>query len=463
MAVIIVIDDEQRQRGILKTILEDEGYEVHAAPSAEKGLELIESLTPDVVLTDLKMGGISGLQLLDHIPDEALKPAVVIMTAYGTISSAVEAMKKGAFDYLTKPLDKDSIVLTVQKAAEHVQLIRENARLRSALYDKFSMDGIVGRSKRMQEVLEVAKKVAPTTVTVLIYGESGTGKELIARAVHYNSTRKSGPFTPINCAAIPDNLIESELFGYEPGAFTGASHRKIGLFELSNKGTLFLDEVGELPLLTQTKLLRVLQDKEIRRLGGHDSIKVDVRILAATNKDLEKEVSAGRFREDLYYRLRVVTVELPSLKERQEDIPLLISFFLNKYNQEFGKRVKGMADGALKAMREYYWPGNIRQLESVVERAVLMCDSDVISLNDIRSDLKLPGSAGAFDIEIPDEGINFEELERTLIKKAMAKANNVAAKAARLLGMSYKTFWYRLEKFGIHASSNEDIPPDMRT
>ena len=464
MPVIIVIDDEQRQRGILKTILEDEGYEVHEAPSAEKGLELISTFSPDVVLTDLKMGGISGLQLLDVLPDEAIKPAVIIMTAYGTISSAVEAMKKGAFDYLSKPLDKDSIVLTVQKAAERMQLIRDNARLRNALYEKFSMDGIVGRSRRMQEVLEVARKVAPTTVTVLIYGESGTGKELIARAVHYNSLRKSGPFTPINCAAIPDNLIESELFGYEPGAFTGASHRKIGLFELSNKGTLFLDEIGELPLLTQTKLLRVLQDKEIRRLGGNNSVKIDVRILAATNKDLEREVAAGKFREDLYYRLRVVTVELPSLKERQEDIPLLTGFFINKYNLEFGKRVKGVSESALRALKEYHWPGNIRQLESVIERAVLMCDHAVVSHDDIRGDLKLPGGGGAFDMELPDEGINFEELEKALIKKAMAKANNVAAKAARLLGMSYKTFWYRLEKFGINASSpNEEIPPDMRT
>jgi transcriptional regulator with PAS, ATPase and Fis domain len=324
------------------------------------------------------------------------------------------------------------------------------------------MEGIVGSSRRMQEVLDVVRKVAPTSVTVLIYGESGTGKELIARAVHYNSTRKSGPFTPINCAAIPDNLIESELFGYEPGAFTGASHRKIGLFELSNKGTLFLDEIAELPLLTQTKLLRVLQDKEIRRLGGHDSVKIDVRILAATNKDLEREVASGKFREDLYYRLKVVTVELPSLKERKEDIPLLVSFFINKYNHEFGKKVKGVNESALKALKDYYWPGNIRQLESVIERAVLMCDRDVISLDDIRSDMKLPGSAGAFDMDIPDEGINFEELEKMLIKKAMAKTNNVAAKAARLLGMSYKTFWYRLEKFGINASSpNEDIPPDM--
>lgn len=464
MPVIIVIDDEQRQRDILKTILEDEGYEVHTAPSAEKGLELIKTLTPDIVLTDLKMGGISGLQLLDEIPGDSMKPAVILMTAYGTISSAVEAMKKGAFDYLTKPLDKDSIVLIVKKAAERMQLIRENISLRNALFEKFSMDGIVGSSKRMKDVVEVVKKVASTSVTVLIYGESGTGKELIARALHYNSLRRSAPFTAINCAAIPENLIESELFGYEPGSFTGASHRKIGLFEASNKGTLFLDEIGDLPLLTQTKLLRVLQDKEIRRLGGSESIKIDVRILAATNKNLEKEVSAGKFREDLYYRLKVVTLELPSLKERKEDIPLLVEFFINRYNQEFGKRIKGVNEGALKALQEYYWPGNIRQLESVIERAVLMCDGGTISLDDIRDDLRLPGVAGALDIDIPDGGINFEEMEKALIKKAMVKSNNVAAKAARLLGMSYKTFWYRLEKFGINETSpNEDIPPDKRT
>jgi len=453
MPVIIVIDDEQRQRNILETILSDEGYEVYAAPSAEKGLELIKLYHPDVVLTDLKMGGMSGLQLLDVLPEGSVKPSVIIMTAYGTISSAVEAMKKGAFDYLTKPLEKDAIVMTVQKAAERMQLIRENISLRNALYEKFSMDGIIGNSVRMQEIMEIVKKVAPTSVTVLIYGESGTGKELIARAVHYNSTRKSGPFTAINCAAIPDTLIESELFGYEPGAFTGASHRKNGLFEASNKGTLFLDEIGDLPLLTQTKLLRVLQDKEIRRIGSHENIKVDVRIIAATNKDLEKEVSAGKFREDLFYRLKVVSVKLPSLKDRKEDIPLLVDHFIRKYNLEFGRRVKGAGEGAIKALKEYYWPGNIRQLESVVERAVLMCDCETISLEDIKGELRVPGTAGVFDLEIPDEGINFEEMEKMLIKKAMAKSGNVAAKAARLLGMSYKTFWYRLEKFGLNENS----------
>ncbi|MBF0558625.1 MAG: sigma-54-dependent Fis family transcriptional regulator [Nitrospirae bacterium] len=461
MALIVVIDDEQRQREIIKTILVDEGYEAYTASSGEEGLNLIKTLIPDVVITDLKMGGMSGVQLLDALPDDALKPAVIIMTAYGTISSAVEAMKKGAFDYLTKPLEKDVIVLTVEKAVERMQLLRDNMRLQDALFGKFKMEGIVGSSKKMQEVIQIARKVTPTAVTVLIYGESGTGKELIAKAIHYNSARRTFPFTAINCAAIPDNLIESELFGYEPGAFTGAVHRKQGLFETSDRGTLFLDEIGDLPLLTQTKILRVLQDKEVRRLGGKDSLKADVRIIAATNKNLEKEVEKGKFREDLYYRLKVVTIELPPLRERKEDIAALSSFFIDKYNKEFGKKVKGLSDGAKKALMDYHWPGNIRQLEFVIERAVLMGDGHTITIEDIRSELRLPSERGHFDMDLPDEGINFEELEKQLIKKAMFKSNNVAAKAARLLGMTYKTFWYRLEKFGIqNISSNEDISPE---
>lgn len=464
MAVIVVIDDEHRQRDILKTILEDEGYEVHTASSAEDGLKLINTLNPDVVITDLKMGKMSGMQLLDVLPEDSIKPSIIIMTAYGTISSAVEAMKKGAFDYLTKPLEKDAIVLTVKKAVERMELLKENIRLQDALFEKFKIEGIIGESKNMKAVMEVVRKVTPTSVTVLIQGESGTGKELIARAIHYNSQRKRGPFTAINCAAIPDNLIESELFGYEPGAFTGATHRKIGLIESSDRGTLFLDEIGDLPLITQTKILRVLQDKEIRRVGGKDNIKVDVRIIAATNKDLEKEVARGNFREDLYYRLKVVTVDLPPLRERKEDIPSLARFFIDKYNREFGKRIKGINDNAIKALVDYHWPGNIRQLESVIERAVLMSDTDTISLNDIKGELRLPLDKGILDIEIPDEGINFEELEKELIKKAMLKANNVAAKASRLLGMSYKTFWYRLEKFGLgQTSPKEEKYPEKRS
>ncbi|MBF0538833.1 MAG: sigma-54-dependent Fis family transcriptional regulator [Nitrospirae bacterium] len=450
MAVIIVIDDEPLQQDILKTILEDEGYEVYSASSAEEGLQMINTLIPDVVITDLKMSGMSGIQLLDTLQEGISRPAVIVITAYGTITSAVDAIKKGAFDYLTKPLDKDVILLIVKKAIERIELLRENQRLRHELYDKFSMEGIVGNSRRIKEVMEVVRKITAANITVLIYGESGTGKELIARAIHYNSPRRTAPFTAINCAALPDNLIESELFGYEPGAFTGATHRKIGLFESTSGGTLFLDEIGDMPLMTQTKLLRVLQDKEVRRLGSKDTIKVDVRIIAATNKDLEREIEKATFRDDLYYRLKVVTIRLPSLSQRQDDIPQLAQHFIDKYNKEFGRQIRGVERSALRLLMDYHWPGNIRQLGSVIERAVLMADADVITIDDIKDELSLPTVGTTFDIEIPEEGINFEELEKALLKKAMTKANNVAAKAARLLRMSYKTFWYRFEKFGLN-------------
>ncbi|MDP3260727.1 MAG: sigma-54 dependent transcriptional regulator, partial [Thermodesulfovibrionales bacterium] len=396
------------------------------------------------------------VELLGEVRKDDISPAVIIMTAYGTVSSAVEAMKKGAFDYLTKPLDKDIVLLTVKRALERTELLKENQQLHKALFDKFKIEGIIGNSKKMTEAVEMMKKVSSSAATVLILGESGTGKELAAKAIHYNSPRRIKPFTAINCAAIPETLLESELFGYEAGAFTGAASRRIGLFEATTGGTLFLDEVGDLPQITQSKILRVLQEKEVRRLGGRDAIKVDVRIITATNKDIEKEMQMGGFREDLYYRLKVVTIELPPLCERKEDIPALTDFFIKKYNQEFGKRVKGAEESAMSALVEYYWPGNIRQLESVIERAVLMCESNVITLKDIKSELKLFQPCDILNIDIPDEGINFEELEEELLKKAMSKANNVAAKAARLLGMSYKTFWYRWEKLESNTSPKKD-------
>lgn len=456
MATVLIIDDEQLQQKILKTILEDNAYTVYTASSAEEGLNIIKQVSPDVVLTDMKMSGMSGIELIDAIPDDVFKPTVVVMTAFGTIASAVEAMKKGAFDYLTKPLEKDGILLTVKKALENSLLRRENLRLKDELYYKFKIEGIIGTSPKMKLAMDVIRKTAPANVTVLIYGESGTGKELVARAIHYNSPRKTYPFVAINCAAIPEQLLESELFGYEPGAFTGATTRKIGLIESANKGSLFLDEIAELPPLMQSKLLRVLQDKEIRRLGAKDNIKVDVRVIAATNKRLDIEVAEGRFREDLFYRLKVVTVELPPLRERKEDIRALINFFIAKYNKEFGRRITDIKESAVNLMLQYHWPGNIRQLEAVIERAVLMADGNVITSEDIKSELSVPSAKSLMDMDIPDEGINFEELEKNLIKKAMAKSNNVAAKAARLLGMSYKTFWYRLEKFGLSSKEQQN-------
>lgn len=457
MAVILIIDDEPLQRDILKTILDDEGYETYTAASGEEGLRLLGETKPDVILTDLKMEGIDGIEFIESMPDAYFTPPVIVMTAYGTISSAVEAIKKGAFDYFTKPLDKDLLLITVKRAAEKAELLKENLQLQKALFDRFKIEGIVGKSRKMVEAMEIMKKVSSSSATVLIFGESGTGKELVARAIHYNSQRRARPFFAVNCAAIPENLIESELFGYEPGAFTGATAKNIGLFEASNGGTMFLDEVGDLPPLTQSKILRVLQEKELRRLGSRENIKVDVRILAATNKELEKEIASKNFREDLYYRLKVITIELPPLRERREDIPDLVTFFIKKYNQEFGKRIKYIEENALKAIREYHWPGNIRQLESVIERAVLMCDTSSISLKDIKSELRFLQDKDVLDFELPDEGIDIEELERDLLRKAMHKANGVAAKAAKLLGMSYKTFWYRWEKLNLQSPKKDSL------
>jgi DNA-binding NtrC family response regulator len=460
MSVVLVVDDESNQRNILKTILSAEGYETYVAASGEEALKILRSYNPEVVLTDLKMEGMDGIQLMEKIKSQENPPEVVLMTAFGTIPSVVEAMNKGAYSYLEKPLDKDRVLLNVRHALEKTRLLKENQKLQKALYGKFSIEGIVGDSAVMKKVIDITRKVSHSPVTVLILGESGTGKELIAKAIHYNSPRNSKPFTAINCAAIPENLLESELFGYEPGAFTGAMTRKTGLFEASNGGTMFLDEIGDLPPLTQSKILRVLQEKEVRRIGGRDAIRVDVRIIAATNKDLEKEMENGRFREDLYYRLRVVTIEIPPLRERREDIAQLVNYFLQRYNTEFGKRIKGVDEQAMKSLVEYHWPGNVRQAESVIERAVLMCESDTIRLQDIQSELRLSHHQSLFDIDVPEEGIVFEELEKELLKKAMEKANNVAAKAARLLGMSYKTFWYRWEKFGLDGPSPKkgDIP-----
>jgi two-component system response regulator AtoC len=458
LAVILVVDDEPLQRDILKAILDDEGYETHIAPSAEEGLKVLEGIRPDVILTDLKMEGMDGIEFMESLPGEPFKPSVIVMTAYGTISSAVEAIKKGAFDYLAKPVDKDVLLITVRRAVERVNLLKENMQLQKALFDRFKIEGIIGHSRKMVEAVEIMKKVSSNNVTVLILGESGTGKELAARAIHYNSPRRTKPFTAVNCAAIPENLIESELFGYEPGAFTGATSRSIGLFEATDGGTIFLDEVGDLPALTQSKILRILQDREIRRLGSRDSIRVNVRVLAATNKDLEKEILNRTFREDLYYRLKVITIELPPLRERKEDLPELLNFFVGKYNQEFGKRVKDIEESALALLREYNWPGNIRQLESVIERAILMCDSSRIGPEDIKGELRLFLGKNIFDFDIPDKGINVEELEKDLLRKAMQKTNGVASKAAKLLGMSYKTFWYRWEKIN-PGSPKKDILP----
>lgn len=441
---VIVVDDEENQRDIIVTILREEGIDAQGASTPLEAMELIKRYKPEVVLTDLRLGSMDGIELMEKVysQSDSRPPAFIILTAYGTIDSAVTAVKKGAFDYLTKPVDRDVLLISIRRAIERERIIRENIRLKEELSEHFKIEGIVGRSPNFLKALSIARRVSSTNATVLITGESGTGKELIAKAIHYNSPRSARPFVAINCASIPETLIESELFGYEAGAFTGAVSRKKGLFEAANEGTLFLDEIGDLPLTTQAKLLRALQEKEIMRLGGREPIKIDVRIIAATNKDLEEELKKGRFREDLFYRLRVITIEMPPLRERKEDIPLLVEHFIKKYSKEFQKTIKGIEPLALKRLEGYHWPGNVRQLMAVIEKAVIMAD-EFIRIEYIKDELKDFSAQSLYDIDIPPEGINLEELEKRLLKKAMEKSNGVIARAARLLGLSYKAFWYR--------------------
>lgn len=452
---ILVVDDEKSQRDILKTILEDDGYDVEVSSNASNAIDLIKKRVFDIVLTDLKMPDSDGLDLLNKILKNDNSTSVIIMTAHGTIDTAVEAMKRGAFDYLTKPLERDELLLCLKRAFEKISLVRENILLHQQLQDRFKIDNMIGSHGKMQEVFKIIKKVANSNSTVLICGESGTGKELAARAVHYNSLRKDKTFSAVSCAAIPDTLLESELFGHEKGAFTGAYDKKIGLIESTNSGTLFLDEIGELNPNMQSKLLRVLQEKEIRRVGGVENIKVDVRILAATNKNLEEEIKKKRFREDLYYRLNVISFVLPPLRERITDIPELIDHFIKKHNTNSGKNIKGITNEALQVLMNYNWPGNVRQLESVIERAMLMCEGNEITLDDLHNEIKRPVyKIGNINFDIPSEGISFEAFERELLTKAMEKSNWKIVRAAKLLGMSYRTLQYRLSKFNIDKEVN---------
>ena len=447
---ILIVDDEKGQREILRTILKKEGYRIVEAPSAKEALTRLAEDGFDLILTDLKMPGMSGLELLETVLADDPQQAVVIMTAHGTIDSAVEAMRKGAFDYLEKPLERDDLLLTLQRAFEHIALLRENRALHRKLAETAQVPNIIGDHPKVREVFRIVTKIAPTCSTVLINGESGTGKELVARAIHDLSPRKDKPFFAINCAAIPDALIESELFGHEKGSFTGANTREIGIFEAASSGTVFLDEIGEMNVSLQAKLLRAIQEKEIRRVGGKINIPVDVRIVAATNKDLETEIRKGTFREDLFYRLNVIRLNLPPLRERGSDLATLADHFVRKYAAATGMPVQGISKAALKILLNYSWPGNVRQLESVIERGVLMAEGLLIQPEDLPAEVHHEFERhDLLPFDFPPSGISFEELEKELIIKAMERADWVIAKAAPLLRMSYKTLQYRLEKFGI--------------
>jgi len=447
---ILIVDDEKGQRDILNLILKKENYDVVDVPGVREALEQLERREFDLIMTDLQMQGQSGLDLLERVLADNPQQCIVMMTAHGSVDSAVEAMRKGAFDYLEKPLERDNLVLTLRRAFERIGLVHENRVLQKRVASIATIPNMQGEHPKMKEVFRIVAKIAPSNSTVLIVGESGTGKELIARAIHEGSPRRDKPFIAINCAAIPETLIESELFGHEKGSFTGADAREIGIFEAADGGTVFLDEIGEMNVAMQAKLLRAIQEKEIRRVGGKVNIGLDVRLVSATNKELEQEIQKGTFREDLFYRLNVIRVNLPPLRERGSDIKALAEFFLEKYSKAAGITMDGISKQTLKLLMNYRWPGNVRQLESVIERSVLMAESNYIEPDDLPTEITAGTSlSGGINFDLPAEGIDFEALEKGLIVKAMERAEWVIGKAAPLLGMSYKTLQYRLDKFEI--------------
>ncbi|MGH7905331.1 MAG: sigma-54-dependent transcriptional regulator [Candidatus Binataceae bacterium] len=452
---VLVVEDNDLERNITAETLREEGFAVEEAALGRRALELLALSQFDVVLTDLMMPGMSGEELLAQVRETYPASQVVVLTAHGTIESAVKAMKNGAFYYLTKPTDRETLVMTVAKAAELANLRQENFLLRTRLEGKFEIEGIVGQHPAIQEIIKIVRKIAPSNSTALIQGESGTGKEVIARALHRLSPRAARPFVAINCSAIPDSLIENELFGHERGAFTGATERKIGLIESADKSTLFLDEIADLGISPQAKLLRVLQEKEVRRVGGNESVRVDVRLVAATNRNLAEEVAEERFREDLYYRVNVVTITLPPLRDRRSDIPLLVAHTLTRFARQSGQEPRDLSREAMEVLLDYSWPGNVRQLESAIERASLLCEGDRIMPRDLPEEvlsrrLRVRGERTRSDrFDLPPEGINFENFEREIILQAMEKSDWIIAKAAKMLGMSYRTLQYRLDKFAI--------------
>ena len=431
-------------------ILEDEGYRVTVAADGREALSRAAEARPEVVLTDLKMPGLSGMDVVKSLHEGPLPPKIILVTAHGSVERAREAHKLGAFDYMSKPVVADELLFRVERALESYHLTEKTLRLERRLKGD-GLEAIVGESPSMREVFRLVEKIAPTTSTVLIRGESGTGKELVARAIHARSQRAARPFHAINCAAIPENLLESELFGHERGSFTGADSRKIGLFEVASGSTLFLDEIGDLSLPLQGKILRTLQEKEVKRVGGNETIPVDVRVVAATNRDLEAMMKAGLFREDLFYRLNVIPMVLPPLRERTSDVPALVTRFLEKVNTAHGTAVTRFEPAALDLLCAHSWPGNIRQLESVVERAVLLSEGETIHMEDLPLEIRHQTAPAArpYGFEIPSDGIDIEEFERQLIVQAMERSTWVIAKAARLLGLTYRTLQYRLEKFGL--------------
>jgi two-component system, NtrC family, response regulator PilR len=450
---ILIVDDELSMRDFLSILLEREGYATDRAENAESAVNMLDSAGYDLIISDVQMPGLNGLDLLKMVKRSAPETAVLLITAFSTSEQAVEAMKFGAYDYIAKPFKVEEIKVLVKNALEKRDLERENLRLKKEIVERYSFSGLVGKSKKMRDIYTLIEKLSASMASVLILGESGTGKELVAKAIHYNSPRRDKPFVAVNCGAIPETLMESELFGHKKGSFTGAIADRPGLFEQAGGGTLFLDEIGEVPLQLQAKLLRVLQEREFRRVGGTQEIKTDVRIIAASNRDLEEQVKEGTFREDLFYRINVVQIRMPSLRERPEDIPLLVEHFYKKFVQPpYGPLL--IAADALKAMLSYHFPGNVRELENTVERCLVLGGKTIsaeclpVQITEFRNPALCGGGA-----EIPAEGMDLEAyldgMEKRFLLLALERSGNVKKKAAELLGMSFRSFRYRLAKFGM--------------
>jgi DNA-binding NtrC family response regulator len=454
-ARILFIDDEPGSRESLSLLLQREGYHVEAVAAGEDALELLSTTSYDVIITDLFLPGVSGIDVLKHVKEHSLPCNVILITGNASAETAVKAMKEGAFDYITKPLNFEKLKVLVAKAIEKNRLIAENQYLRQQLRGKYKFDNIVGKSPAIQPVFARMEKILATDSTVLILGESGTGKELVARAIHFNGSRKDRPFVAINCGAIPAELLESELFGHVRGSFTGAIADKPGKFEIANRGTIFLDEIGTMPLHLQMKLLRVLQEQEVERVGSTSRTKLDVRVISATNSDLEDRVHLGGFREDLYYRLNVIPIQLPPLRERREDVPLLAKHFLEKICTSMRRPVLGITQEALRALEQYGWPGNVREMENVIERAIALTDSAIIDIQDLPP--KIGGQVHADSIlpslQIPDEGLDLSDaiasIEQTLIRQALDKASNIKARAASLLNINRTTLVEKIKRYGM--------------
>lgn len=459
-ATLFVVDDDEAARTLLAEALVKEGYEVEAFASGQAAVERGKQAPPDVVLTDIRMEQGDGFLVLKEFKRFSPDTSIVLLTAFGSLEGAIEAIKQGAYDYLAKPFKRDEIRLVVQRSLEHCRLVRENARFREDARVREPWSHLVGSSPAMLEVYKLVARVSDGRSTVLLEGESGTGKELIARAVHLNSPRREKPFIPVNCGALPDHLLESEMFGYEKGAFTGAVGVKAGLFEAANGGTLFLDEIGDLGQALQVKLLRVMQEQEVRRVGSTSSVKVDVRIIAATNRDLAARVKEGKFRDDLYYRLNVVRIALPSLAQRQEDIPMLAHHFLQKYAKQ-SSHVRGFAPETMVLLKHYQWPGNVRELENAVERAVSLSHGPLLLPEDLPESIRSePGlsdkPAGAISDGDPDALLTLDEVEKRHLSRVLKETRGNKVKAAKILGIDRRTLYRMAERFGLDFGDDND-------